>query len=72
MHDEGRDHQDERDRAATLHGDAPAERESERQAAKSGGGDQPHTNHTPPGRFKSEDLSESMSGRDREERGEVF
>lgn len=72
MHDEGRDHQDERGGSAATHGDAPAERESERQAAKSGGGDRQHSNHTPPGRFNSEDLSQSMSGREREERGEVF
>jgi hypothetical protein len=72
MSDQIRDHEAEEGRKAASQGDWPADRQSERDAAKGGGSDLPHTNHTPPGRFGPDDLSESMRGRDDEERGEIF
>ena len=72
MSDQIRDHEDEEGRKAATHGDGRADRQSERDAAKGGGSDQEHTNHTPPGRFAAEDLSRSMHGRGDEERGEMF
>jgi hypothetical protein len=72
MHDEIRDQETDRDRTSAPQGDRPAERESERDAAKSGGSDREHTNHTPPDRFGADDLSQSMRGRETEERGEIF
>jgi hypothetical protein len=72
MSDQIRDHEAEEGRRAAPESDRPADRQSERDAAKGGGGDQEHTNHTPPGRFVAEDLSQSMRGREDEERGEIF
>ena len=72
MSDQIREHEGEEGRKAAAHGDGPADRQSERDAAKGGGSDQEHTSHTPPGRFVADDLSQSMRGRGDEERGEMF
>jgi hypothetical protein len=72
MSDEVREHEAEEGRRGASQGDGLADRQSERDAAKSGGGDQQHSNHTPPGRFGADDLSQSMRGRDGDEHGEIF